>query len=381
MTAFFTSPSIAWGPGAVEQLSSLGSRRAFVLVDPVVGRQDGHRRVLEELGKSETVVEVASEAKDPDEIASAIGLRDRIRRFDPDWIVAIGGGRTIDLAKAARATCERPDLDLQAPPAVLGLPEAPRCRLAAIPTTSGSGAEVSWTADLFSSAGDPVELADRALVPHWALVDPTFALSLPPTEVVSGALEAAALATEAFLSAWANPFSDALAVHAVSTIVHRLPHAVRWSDDPDARSLLHYAATSAGLAASNAQRGLAHALARALVRPTALPYGRLLGIVLPPVLEFDRPAARERLEALAAATAPPDDSTRPPFAVRLRRVYDGLGVPATLVAAGIPAERFRTDRDRIVTNVLRSPAALANPRVPNADDVRGLLDAIVGRPG
>jgi len=381
MTAFFTSPSIAWGPGAVEQLSGLGARRAFVLVDPEVGRRSGHLRALEELGKSDTVIEVVSDTEAPDEASTAARLRDRIRAFDPDWIVAIGGGRTIDLAKGARLAFERPDLDLDAPPAVLGMPEPTRTRLAAIPTTSGSGSEVSWTVDLFSSAGAPLELADRALVPHWALVDGTFALSLPPTEIVSGALEAAALATEAYLSAWANPFSDALAVYAVSTVVARLPHAVRWSDDPEARTLLHYAATAAGLAASNAQRGIAHALARALVRPAELSYGRLLAIALPHVLEFDRPSARERIEALGAVAAPSDESPRLSFAVRLRRLYDGLGIPATLSAAGVSAERIRGVRDRIAADVLRSPATLANPRVPGVDDVRRLLDAVVGTTG
>jgi alcohol dehydrogenase class IV len=381
MTAFFTAPSIAWGPGAVEQLSALGARRAFVVVDVEVERRDGHRRVLEELRKGEVALEVVSDVGVPDEAASAQRLRDRLAAFEPDWIVAVGGGRTIDLAKAARAAYERPDISLEAPPALLGLPDEPRSRLAAVPTTSGSGAEVSWTADLYAADGAPVELADRALVPRWAIVDAAFALSLPPAEIVSGALETAAIAVEAYLSAWANPFSDALALYAITTVVERLSHAVRWSDDPEARALLHYAATAAGLAASNAQRGVAHALARALVRPTGLPYGRLLGIALPHVLEFDRPAARERLESLAAATAPADDPGRAAFAVRLRRLFDGLGVPATLESAGIPSDRIRSDRDRIVKHLLGSPAALANPRVPGEDDAGRLVDAVAGMSG
>ncbi len=380
MTAFFTAPSIAWGPGAVEQLSGLGARRAFVVVDGEVERRDGHRRVLEELRKGEVTVEIASDVDAPDEAASAQRLRDRIAAFEPDWIVAVGGGRTIDLAKAARAAFERPDVSLETPPALLGLPEEPRSRLVAVPTTSGSGAEVSWTADLYGADGAPVELADRALVPRWAIVDAAFALTLPPAEVVSGALETAAIAAEAYLSAWANPFSDALALYAIATVVQRVSHAVRWSDDPDARTLLHYAATAAGLAASNAQRGVAHALARALVRPTGLPYGRLIGIALPHVLEFDRPAARDRLESLAAATATADDAGRTAFVVRLRRLFDGLGVPATLGAAGVPPERIRSDRDRIVAHLLRSPAVLANPRVPDPGDAGRLVDAVAGDP-
>ncbi len=378
MTAFFTAPSIAWGPGAVEQLSALSARRAFVLVDPALAPPEGHRRVLEELRKGEALLEVVTDLADPDRAATARQLRDRLAAFAPDWIVAVGGGRTLDLAKTARAALELPELDLESPPAVLGLPEVPRTRLAAIPTTSGSGSEASWTADLFASSGAPVELADRALVPQWALVDAAFALALPPAEIVTGGLETLTLAVEAYVSAWANPFSDALAAFSAATVLQRLPHAVRWSDDPDARALLHYAATSAGLAASNAQRGIAHALARALVRPTGLPYGRLLGIALPHVLEFDRPAARERIESLALVSTPPDEPTRSSFPVRVRRLYDTLGVPATLAAAGIAADRVRAERERIVTELLRSPAALANPRVPGAEDAARLLNAVAG---
>ncbi len=378
MTAFFTAPSIAWGPGAVEQLSALGARRAFVIVDPAVAPHEGHRRVLEELQKGEVTLEVVTDLVESDRAASARQLRDRLVTFVPDWIVAVGGGRTLDLAKAARATFERPELDLESPPAVLGLPEVPRARLVAIPTTSGSGSEVSWTADLFASSGAPVELADRSLVPQWALVDAAFAHSLPPAEIVTGGLETLALAVEAYVSAWANPFSDALAAYAAATVVQRLPHAVRWSDDPDARTLLHYAATAAGLAASNAQRGIAHALARALVRPTGLSYGRLLGIALPHVLEFDRPAARERIETLALVSTLPDDPARSSFPVRVRRLYDTLGIPATLAAAGITADRVRGEKERIVADLLRSPAALANPRVPGAEDAARLLYAVAG---
>lgn len=378
MTAYFTGPSIAWGPGAVEQLSGLDVRRAYVLVDPGVARADGARRVLEEIAKTGAAVELCAEIVDPDRVPSVGRLAEALQRFGPDWIVAVGGGRTIDGAKAARLAFECPGLDLGAVPALLPFPERPRSRLVAVPTTSGSGAEASWTADLTDADGRPFEIASRQLVPDWALVDPAFAEGIPAAGVVAGGLEAAALAAEAFLSAWSNPFSDALALDALATVVRRLPHTVKWSDDPDARAAVHYAATAAGLAASNAQRGIAHALARALVGPTGLPYAQLLGIVLPAALDFDRSGARERIELLARAGAPPDDRTGAPLSARLRRMYETLRFSADLGAAGVPADRVAAARDRVVRDTLASPAALANPRVPAAADVEALLAAVTG---
>jgi len=379
MSGFFLSPRIAWGTGALEQLSGLGSRRALLLVDPTVARTDGHRRLVEELAKSDasTTVEVAAEA--PHAIAAVERLFETFRSTPPDVLVAVGGGRTIDAAKALRLRLGHPDLSLSSPPPLLDPPVGPPVTLVGVPTTSGSGAETSWAADLRGADGAPIEIADRSLVPDWAIVDPAFATSLPLDRILDGAAETLTLASEAFLSAWANPFSDALALDAATAVVQRLPHAIRWSDDPDARAVLHYAATSAGLAASNAQRGLAHALARALEGPTGLAYGRLLGIALPDVLEFDQPSARDRLETLGRRVAGPDERGAMPFAQRVRRMWEQLRFPPTVRAAGISMDGWEERRAEILAIALRSPAVLANPRVPSALEVGQLLDTLVGR--
>jgi len=378
MTGFFTAPRIAWGPGAIEQLSGLGSRRALVVMDPLVARDPAPRRVVEELAKSDAVVEIVSDLEHPDRIDTVDRLAERVRKQGVDWLVAVGGGRTIDGVKAARIRAERPDVPLTALTSVLELPETPHVRLAAVPTTSGSGSEASGSVDLWNVDGTPVEIAHRALTPEWAFVDPVFAASLSPELVLEGAWETAAQALEAYLSAWANPFSDALAVDAFASVLERLPHALRWSDDPDARAALHFAATAAGLAASNAQRGLTHALARALVGPTGLSYGRLLGVILPHVLEFDRPSARDRIEALTRAVARGENESRVPLTTRLARISETFRFPATLAVAGVDLSRVEGLRSEIVAHTLRSPGALANPRVPSTADLEPLLDQVLG---
>jgi len=379
MVGFVTAPSIAWGIGALEQLSGLGARRAAVVIDPAVAAHEGPRRVIEELEHGGATVTSISDSSVANRLDAVAELAARLRSLDLDWVVVVGGGTAIDTAKAARLLLERPEVTLERPPVDLALPERPRSRLAAVPTTSGSGAEASWVADLVTPDGTPLEIAHRTLVPDWAIVDPRFAEALPGPAVVAGALEAAALACEAYISAWANPFSDALAVDAVRTIVRRLPHDLRWSDDPDARAVLHYAATEAGIAQSNSQRGIAHALARALVRPTGVPYATLLGVVLPAALDFDRSAARERLEALADALRLPQESPVPGVAERLRRLAASSGAPADLVGAGASTATLAGERARIVTETLRSPAVLANPKVPTAEDVERLLAAVSER--
>ncbi len=378
MSGFVTSPRIAWGPGAIEQLSGLGAHRALLLVDPAVARNSGHRRATEELAKSDTVVEVVPDLPNPDRVDTVRALGQRARELGVDWIVGIGGGRTLDGAKAARLLAVRPELDLRSAVPLLELPEPATVHLAALPTTSGSGSEASWSADLWTEEGGPLEVAHRGLVPDWSLLDPSLATGLSSEHRLEGALETLAQAAEAYLSAWANPFSDALALAAVGTVIERLPHALRWSDDPDAGAALHYAATAAGLAASNSQRGLAHALARALEPTTGLGYARLLGIVTPTVLDYDYPSARERSERLALAAPPPETGGRASLTVQLRRLYERFSFPTSLRAAGVPPEAVIAARTGVVERTLRSPAALANPRVPSPTDVGGLVDVVLG---
>ena len=380
MTGFFTAPRIAWGPGALEQLSGLGARRALVVVDPNFARRGGERRVVEELAKTETHVEVVTDLADAHRLTNVRRLKEQVASYAPDWLVAVGGGTTIDAVKAARLWAERPEVGIEQFTPFLECPDPPRTRLAVLPTTSGSGAEASATADLVAEDGRPLEVTHRGLTPEWALVDAGLATGLSAEQVAEGAFETLTLATEAFLSAWSNPFSDALALDAAGTVARRLPHALKWSDDPDARSALHYAATSAGLAASNAQRGVAHALARALQPSSELAYGRLLAMLLPVVAEFDHPSARDRLETLAAAVSYSEEDGRSfvPLALRARRLAETARLPLTLRGAEAPLDRIEAARESIVDWTLASPAVLANPRVPSRDDVLALLRAAVG---
>jgi alcohol dehydrogenase class IV len=373
---FFTPPRIVWGPGAIEELSALGARRAFLVVDPRLGRLERHRRIAEELAKTDTTIEVFRDFTVPPTVRSITHAAEELRRFGPDWIVALGGGSTIDTAKALWVLYEQPDLALAAMNPLVELSLRRKARLVAIPTTSGSGSEASWVAHLWDEEGAPIELASRDLVPDWAILDPGFPVSLPLAETLDSAWEILAQALEALASAWNNPFSDAHAREAIQTVFYALPKVVRQLDDMESRAPLHYAATSAGLAASNAQLGIGHALARALVGPTGLSYGRLMGILIPAVTEFNFPGARERYASLTDPPGTNPTNNRATLADRLRLLADQLRFPKSLAGAGISEEQIRAALPGIVERTLRGPSTVANPRVPTAAEVEALLWAV-----
>ncbi|MCI4320842.1 MAG: iron-containing alcohol dehydrogenase [Thermoplasmata archaeon] len=376
MQGVFSSPKVVVGPGAIEALSGLGARRPLVVVDPALARADAHRRVVEELEKPEgSVASVFSDVTIEPSVADIERGVGAVRSASPDLIVAVGGGSTIDTAKALWVRFVRPDLALETVTPIVELGLRARTGFVAIPTTSGSGSEATWTAELRTSEGRPFDLATRELVPDWALLDPALVSTVPPASRADAAADLVGHAIEALGSEWANPFSDAVARDALATAFTVLPKLAKHPGDDDAVAALHHAATLAGLAASNAQLGVAHALARALGPSTGLSHGRLVGIVLPYATEFNYPSARDRYARLAGPLGPPLAPNRSALAERLRLVLGALGVPRTLADAGVDRMRAESGRSTAIARAARTPSAVANPRVPSEGELTRLLAA------
>ncbi|HEV2519784.1 MAG TPA: iron-containing alcohol dehydrogenase [Thermoplasmata archaeon] len=373
MSAYFIAPRIAAGTASLEQLTSVGATRAAVVVDPALVSSERVQRVVESLSESSASVETLPWVGTEPTLASVEALAERIRAFAPDWIVAVGGGQTLDGAKAGWIRYARPELDLRALTPLEPLRLRAAAGFVAVPSTSGSGCDVAWTAMVRGPDGSAVELASRELVPDWSLLDPQFPATMPPDVTVDTAAELLAHAVEALLSEWANPFSDAHAREAIATTFAQLPNVVRHPTDLDARLALHHAATFAGLAASNAQFGAAHAIAQALGPETDRSYGRLLGTVLPYVAEFNYPSARERLERAAGVLGPAAGKDRSAVAERIRSLLGPLGIPRTLREAGVPESVLTSRRPTVVARARAASATVANPRVASEEEYARLI--------
>ena len=372
---FFTAPRICIGPGSIEQLSSLGARRALLIVDPAVAELDGDRRVREELLKDGAQVQVSRSVRISPTLDSLDSGTRMAAEFLPDWIVAVGGGSTIDTAKGIWLRYARPDLNVRGLTPLTELRLRDRARLVAVPTTSGSGSEATWTAQFWDAEGRPVELASRELIPDWALLDPSLPATMPAAVTVDSAMDALAHALEALASAWTTSFSDGLAREAVGTLVRRLPQTLDHPDDLEFRGPLHSAATMAGLAVSNAQSGLVHAIAHAIGPRTGLAHGRLVAILLPWVLEFNFPAARETYASLNGILGAASTQNATAFAERFHRLNSTVGVPATLAAAGVDVRKLREERAQWIPYVRGSTSFGANPRIPSPQE----LETVVAR--
>lgn len=381
MMGFFTNPKVAFGPGAIEQLGALSPRQVAVLVAPSVASLDPTRRLVEWLTEYRTKPLVIPTSGLVPTVAEVerLGLAVEGR---PDLLVAVGGGGVLDVAKALRARLARPELPLAkwSPLTEVASDQLPR--LAAIPTTGGSGSEMSGTAHLLDADGETREVAHRALTPDWALLDPDFARTLPAPEALACGMEGVAHALEALASEWANPFTDAFARDAIALGLPALVKLARQPRDSEARAALFYAASRAGLAAANSSLGLAHAWARALLPELpSLGYARLLTASLPTVVEYNFPSKRDVYEGVLPLFATGSEAIGESFGARLAAIARQVGLPADLRGAGVDVEAVRSARERIGRRVLTSTATVANPRVPSAGEAGRLLESILNGVG
>lgn len=344
MKAFSCFTKIMMGD-ADRAVASLEAKRLLVVADPFF-----RETLAPRLGQaSGAQVEYFFDVEpDPTAELAAKGAA-LVKSFQPDTVVALGGGSAMDCAKAMVyfSGCE---------PA-----------LAAIPTTSGSGSEVTDFAVL-THQGVKHPLVDPKLRPVAAILDPALVEKLPKGLVAEGGFDALTHALEAYTALNANPFTDALAAAAFRQLLGSLEGS--FEGNLAARSRVHLAATQAGLAFTHAGLGLCHALSHVLGGALHLPHGRLNALVLPLVMEVNAPACGDRYAALARLAGLEGRSDT--MALRnLRNALTGLrkrlGLPGTLGMA-LPSG--------LEDAVLQDPCCATNPMPVTRSMVAGVLDRL-----
>lgn len=359
MEQFECKTKIISGPGAVSALAELGAKRLFLVTDPYFAKNGTAERIAKITGAAETEV-FDQVAPDPSVALAAEGTA-RVKAFRPDVIVALGGGRAMDLAKAVSWF------------------SGEKMALVAIPTTSGSGSEVTDFAILtHNHVKHP--LVDPRLRPNMAILDSDLLKELPPGLVADTGFDVLAHAVEAFVASNAGAVTDALAKDAFCACFATLPAS--FAGRQEVRLRLHQAATMAGMAFTQAGLGLCHALSHSLGGVFHVPHGRLNAILLPAVIVTNAHVAAGRYAVLARAAGLGGSADT--VAVRnlrsaLVRLRSDLKLPGTLQAAGIAPRELWENMERIVKATLEDPCCATNPLTVEDFMVRRILEEVTGR--
>jgi acetaldehyde dehydrogenase / alcohol dehydrogenase len=388
---------IFFNAGALENLRAVGTSSAVVVTD---GPSEARGLVDQIRGYLNTrnVRVFADVVPEPGEAVIRKGV-EVMQRAQPDLLVAVGGGSVLDAAKVMRLLYEHPDADLDtlslpfldARKRVADFPQDPHSvRIVAIPTTSGTGSEVSPAA-VITVGKRKATLVDYTLVPEVAIVDPLLTVSLPPSITADTGIDALTHALEAAVSIFASPYTDAFCVQAVRLILDSLPTAFADGHNIEARTSMANAATLAGLAFSNAFIGLNHALAHSVGAAFGIPHGRANGIFLPRVLRYNTSLPSKFMPApgYTSYVVPEkysmlgrvvlgghlDGESRNRLFAAVDELLDKLGMPRTLKEAGVDEAEFNKLLPQLALNAFEDMTIRTNPRMPLISEITELLRA------
>ncbi len=359
MEEFFCKTRLLAGPGACRELAGLGSQRLFIVSDPYFEKNGTALRLAQLSGAQSTQV-YSGVTPDPtvEQVARGTAV---LRKFQPDTVVALGGGSAMDCAKAmvCFSGC--------------------KVGFVAIPTTSGSGSEVTDFA-ILTHNGVKHPLIDESLCPDVAILDSDLLKELPQSLIADTGFDVLAHAMESFVATGAGAVTDALSRDAFCKAVQLLPQS--YAGRLSVRQEMHTASTMAGMAFTRAGLGLCHAMSHALGGMFHLPHGRLNAILLPAVMSVNTQAAAAKYARLSRSAG--FGGAADAVAVRnlkngLTQLRKDLNMPATLAQAGLDPRQVWQSAGEIVKAVLADPCCSTNPVRVEDFMIRRILEEVTGR--
>ena len=409
MQWFKVPEKIFFEPGAIQYLEKMPDiSRAFIVTDEAMERLGYVDKILYYLRKRARYVhcEVFSEVEpDPsfDTIKRGVAA---IENFKPDVIIALGGGSAIDAAKGMWLFYENPDADLEGlklkfmdiRKRTYKFPRLGRkCKMVAIPTTSGTGSEVTAFAVISDKVNNmKYPLTDYELTPDVAIVDPELVMSLPKKTTADTGIDVLTHAIEAYVSVMASDYTDGLAEKAIEIVFEYLPIAYEDGTNRLAREKMHNASTIAGMAFTNAFLGINHSIAHKIGAEFHIPHGKANAIILPYVIKYNgtvptkfvpwpkyenyiadkRYAEISRKLGLPAST--PAEGVKS-LVKAVQELNERVGEEKSLKEFGIDEEEFLAKVDMLADKAFGDQCTTVNPRVPLVSEIKQILiDAYYG---
>ncbi|MFW5651810.1 MAG: bifunctional acetaldehyde-CoA/alcohol dehydrogenase [Acetivibrio ethanolgignens] len=402
---WFKVPSkIYFEAGSIAYLTKMPNiSKAFIVTDPAMTQLGYVNKILYQLRNREEYVhcEIFDQVEPDPSLDTIMKGVDSMNQFQPDVIIALGGGSAIDAAKGMWLFYENPDADfknmslkfLDIRKRAYKFPQlGKKAQLVAIPTTSGTGSEVTS----FAVISDKKEnkkypLADYELTPDVAIIDPDFVMSVPKKSTAWTGMDVLTHAIEAYISILASDYTDALAIHAIEMVFDYLkPSFTEGAKNPLAREKMHNASTIAGMAFTNAFLGINHSLAHKLGGEFHIPHGCANAILLPHVIRYNGVANPTKftswpkyesyivgdkifdlMKKLGFKPKNNDDAVEM-LASKVEELNEYLEIPVTLKEYGIDEKEFLSKVGPLADLAFGDQCTTANPRLPLVSELEEL---------
>ena len=393
--ARFTLPrDIYHGKGSLETLKTLEGKRAIICVGGGSMKRNGFLdRAVEYLKEAGMEVQLYEGIEPDHSVETVMKGADAMLKFQPDWIIAMGGGSPIDAAKAMWIKYEYPDVTFEDMCKVFGLPKLrKKAHFCAIPSTSGTATEVTAFSIITDySKGIKYPIADFEITPDVAIVDPDLAETMPKKLVAHTGMDAMTHAIEAYVSTAHCDYSDPLALHAIKMIEHDLIDS--YNGDMAKRDSMHNAQCLAGMAFSNALLGIVHSMAHKTGAAFAdygshIIHGAANAMYLPKVIAYNakNPEAFDRYAEISDFMGLGGNSKEEKIQLLityLRGMNDKLNIPHSINHYGadsypaeqgfVPENVFLERLPEIAKNAIADACTGSNPRQPSQEEMEKLL--------
>ncbi|MBF9017721.1 MULTISPECIES: iron-containing alcohol dehydrogenase [unclassified Oceanispirochaeta] len=366
--------NIVYGEGSMETLATLTGKKAALVTGGSSMKKFGFLDQADKYLKDAGMETIVIDGVEPNPSVKTVkrGAAE-MAAFQPDWIVAIGGGSALDAAKVMWCFYEHPELsfeDIIEPGSMPGLRN--KAKFVAIPSTSGTASEItafSVITDTDNHIKYPIVAGD--MVPDIAILDPALPATMPAHITANTGMDVMAHAVEAVASIAATCFTDPYAMEAIKLVLANLETAYKNGDDMDARYNMHNASSLAGMAFTNASLGLVHSLAHKIGGEFGVTHGLANAIMLPYIIDFNRKSS-DKYDKVEKNIGVKD------LAEEIRGLNKTLGIPATFQdcdEVDFNEDKFKEVLDRMSRNAHGDPCTLTNPGAPTIADVKAIYEA------
>ena len=373
MASFIIPREVYFGPGSLENLKNIKATKAVIVIGGSSMKKTGFLDKTVNYLREANIESAVFDGVEPD--PSIETVRKGVELFNaeqPDLIIGLGGCSAIDAAKAMWVFYEHPETTFEEiiPPFTIK-PLRGKARFVAIPSTSGTGTEVTCVSVITDrEKGVKYPLVSHEICPDVAIVDGELCISMPLHVTANTGMDALAHDCEAFVATMASNYSDALAIESSRLIFKNLPLAYEDAGNIQARQAIHDASCLAGMSFTNAILGIVHSMAHQLGGMFGIPHGCANAILLPNVIRFNSKATDKyiRLSQLIGGTTTED------FVNAVENLRSSVGIAKSIREWGVKEDLWGEKLETISANAMIDPCTGTNPRKPTTEEIKRIFE-------
>jgi len=372
----FSCPFIAYGDNSLEYIAQIQGKKAFIVTDKNIVKLGLVKLVTDQLDAINIKWQIFDEVEPEPSLNTIKKGGVAVGKYQPDWVIGIGGGSCMDAAKAIIILLVRPDLEPDCIIASDTYNFRTKARLMAIPTTSGTGSEATWAIILTDTKENrKLGLGTTECMPDVAILDPVMVTGMPPQITADTGMDVITHAIEGYVSTWGTSITDGPGLIATRKTLEYLPKAYKNGDDLEARKEMQNAATLGGMSFGNSMAGLGHSTGHALGAIYHVPHGRAVGLFLPYTMEYlingseETTAKYAEIARFCRIASGSDKECAKALVAKLRALAKEIGQPLSVKDCGIDKAKYDESIPGLIDRALNEVMTMTVTRVPGEEDL------------